>query len=191
MIKKMIIVLLFVGTSLFVQAQQLKVTVLQGQESVNAKGDRYQLQKAPFTLLIESKGIEGFLIGATLDDDVYRSAIGEADLEVAWYQNTGMAESLFNPDQAMSINNDAPSYWYYTNKDDHRFDRNAIGTSSKWIAKRTITKLDVIENEKQITLEDIDRPLYLIFYTQIYDEDYNVVDRTILFRGEIQWNDPS
>ncbi|WP_270087310.1 hypothetical protein [Sphingobacterium sp. SYP-B4668] len=186
-IKEMTIALVLVGSNLLVHGQQLTVSILQGQKKVAAEENRYQLQKSPFTFLITANQLEGFLIGATFDEDVYLSAIQKADLEVTWFENTGMADALFNPEQIMCISNDAPSYWYYSNPGDHRFDKDAKGTASQWIAKRSVAKLDVLESKEQVALQNINRPLYVVFYNPIYDNDYNLVDKTILFHAQIMW----
>ncbi|WP_448606988.1 hypothetical protein [Paenimyroides ceti] len=179
--------IVFLYASLILHAQELKVKVMQNQKEITSEKNVYMLNKAPFSFQIQSIGIEGLLVGATLDEDLYRSALGEGDLEITWFENTGMAESSFNDKQRMFISNDAPSYWYYTSKKDHRFDKTPTGTSENWNAERTISVLELLESDEQIACKNMERPLYVIFYTNVYDEDYNITEIIIHFDAEIKW----
>ncbi|MGJ1430790.1 hypothetical protein ACR79M_04395 [Sphingobacterium spiritivorum] len=187
MVRKIIGIAALIMNMWSAYGQELNVNIIQENKKIVAEGDRYTLRKLPFTFQVEVSGTDAFLIGATTDDDVYRSAIGEADLEVEWFENTGMAEGRFNAEQSLFISNDAPSYWYFTAADDHRFDRNPKGTPDHWTASRTVAKIDLLALDKQVSLKDIETPLYLIFYTTTYDKDYNVVDRKILYKAELVW----
>ena len=187
-LKMMLGIIGFLYTSLALQAQELKVSIVQNQKEIPSEDNVYLLNKAPFSFQIQSEGIEGFLVGATLDEDMYRSALGDGDLEITWFENTGMAESSFNQKQHMFISNDAPSYWYFTSKKDHRFDKNTVtGTSVSWNAERTISMLELLESDEQIACKNMERPLYVIFYSNVYDEDYNIIEIIIHFDAEIKW----
>ncbi|EFK56891.1 hypothetical protein U0038_09560 [Sphingobacterium spiritivorum] len=187
MIRKIIGIVIIILSMYSAYGQQINVNITQENKKVAAEGDRYTLRKLPFTFQVEVSGTDAFLIGATTDDDVYRSAIGEADLEVEWFENSGMAEGRFNAEQSLFISNDAPSYWYFTAADDHRFDRDPKGTPDHWTANRTVAKIDLLALDKQVSLKDIQTPLYLVFYIATHDEDYNVVDKKILYKAELVW----
>lgn len=187
MIKNCIVALFLFSTSMSSKAQELKVRVFQDNKEVVAENDTYTLSKKTFAFQIESKGAEGFLVGATTDEDVYKSALGEADLEVAWFDNTGMAESLFNAEKRMFISNDAPSYWYFSSAKDHRMDPNPKGDATNWVGRRSIQGFDIIEEDRAISVKDLRKPLFLLFYAPTYDADYNLIDKKILFKAVLNW----
>lgn len=166
------ILLLFTATQ-FLRAQNEKLTVkvFQFGKEIKAVNSVYQLKSDEFSLQFNAENTNAFLIGSTFDDDVYRSAKGDADLEVTWFQSTGMAEGIFNNEKQILISNEAPSYWYYETKEDHRFDKNPIGNQKKWSATRSITNLYDLSNDQEIKVKDFKKSLYLIFYNNKNDSD--------------------
>ena len=156
---------------LHAQDQKLSIKVQQFGKEVQAVNNIYELKSDEFTLQFTVEYMGAILVGATFDEDVYRSAKGEADLEVGWFENTGMAEVQFNADKQILISNDAPSYWYFEDKNDHRFDKDPTGNSSKWTAFRTTSKFDDLLNDKIIHIKDFNEYLYLVFYNKGYGQD--------------------
>ncbi|MCW2260309.1 MULTISPECIES: hypothetical protein [Sphingobacterium] len=181
---RLIMTLGLLFTSIMSFCQQLEVSIIQGGEIISSTFDQYKLAKSPFTFQLNSEGMEGFLVGATLDKDVYLAALGIIDHEVSWFENTGMADEQFNPNQTLTLSNDVPSYWYFTSAQDHRFDPNAKGTAKSWTGNRTIDKIDILEADKLMSVTDLTQPIYVIFYQAEYDENYSLVDKEIVFKGE-------
>ncbi len=175
--------------SSFAQHMKLDVTITQNNQTIQAKDAVYTLKPGAFDFNFTGHNIEGFLIGATLDEDVYRSALGEADLEVNWFEESGMAEELFNPHKKLIISNDAPSYWYFTDAQDHRMNKGAKGTVKQWKGQRTISKLQDINRQREINLDKFKGKIYLFMYSPMYDEDYNLTDAVVLFQGELRFVD--
>jgi hypothetical protein len=176
-----------VSTLTFAQDVKFSLVVNQGGKKVHSEDQVYLLERKPFVLQMAARNVEGFLVGATFDRDVYMSAIGEGDLEVSWFVETGMAEGLFNVEQSILISNDAPSYWYYDKKDDHRFDRDTKGIPTDWIAVRTIKQFVDLLNEKTVQVEDYKDSIFLFIYKPEYDDDYTMVSMDILFHGELKF----
>lgn len=172
----------------FAQSAKINVQILQNNQYLSSVNNVYELKSDEFSFVIEGEKSEGFLVGATFDEDVYRSAKGEADLEVAWFEATGMAEELFNKGKKMFVSNNAPSYWYFTDATDHRFDKKSKGNFDKWNAKRTIESFEVIELDKTIHVNKFKESLYIYMYQPIYDEAYNLVDRILIFNGELKFS---
>lgn len=179
----------------YAQIKDLKVKVFQFQKEVKAVNSVYELKPAEFILHFDAENTSDFLIGATFDDDLFRSAKGEADLEVAWYQNTGMAEDKFNSDKQILVSNEAPSFWYYETKNDHRFDKKPSGNKNKWSATRSINTIYDLNIDKEINIKHFRKSLFLIFYNNknnsdnIYEE--NGVDQSlisILSKLELKFN---
>ena len=172
----------------FAQHSNVTIQIVQNNQYIQPLNTVYELESAPFSFVVKGNETEGFLVGATFDEDVYRSAMGEADLEVAWFEATGMAEELFNKKQKMFVSNDAPSYWYYTTVNDHRFDKGAKGDFQEWNAERTVATFDMIDVDKNMKVHKFKDSLFVYMYQPIYDEDYNLIDRILIFNAELKFS---
>ncbi len=170
------------------QAQtQVNVKVRQDYVLVEQKDHAFSLKKKPFQLLFHVKNNDAFLISFTQDADLYRSAIGKADLEVSWFENTGMAEGLFNEEKTILLSDEAPSYWYFTDLQDHRFDKHPQGRPVEWTATRTVTQVYQVESESAIPVKDLQKPLYFVIYQTEVDEELNIIGQEILNHGVLNW----
>lgn len=180
---------IFIGSFIFAQSPSLEVKIIQNGVVVQPKNGVYHLKNSEFSFEFVSNAVEGFLVGATFDDDVYRSALGKADLEVSWFSNTGIADGYFNPDKEIMVYNDAPSYWYFTNKKDHRFDKlSTSGTSKKYVAKRTVANFKDLSVNKTISLKNFKKSLFVFIYNGDHDENYNLINVKKYFNGELKFN---
>ncbi|MFZ4928530.1 hypothetical protein [Chryseobacterium sp. Mn2064] len=148
----------------------------------------YELKKSPFQFEITSTGLEGFLIGATTNKDIYTSASGLYNAEVPWFQNTGMAEELYNKDKEMFLMDQAPSYWYYTDAKDHRFDKTPKGNIKQWTATRTITRFYDIMTDQAVHLKDFNENAYILMYEPTYNDEYDLIGKKNLFQATLKFN---
>ncbi|MCT1525959.1 hypothetical protein [Sphingobacterium hotanense] len=167
--------------------QSVSIKVKQDYKLVASVNHSLTLSKSPFKLMFHVKELESFCIAFTSDEDVYRSAIGEADLEVMWFENTGMAEGLFNEDKTMMLSNEAPSYWFYSSLEEHRFDKHPQGTIKEWTAERSIENFLDVDQDENYSVKQINRPIFYVVYVPQYDEYYNQIDKKIYTYGEIRW----
>ncbi len=171
--KKFSLLLIFLCialTKVNAQAARFQVAIYQdGKLLPKDANNTVRLQKAAFQIQIEHRIDEGVLVGATFDADLFRSAIGEADLEVSWYENTGMAEGLFNTDKAIIQSDEAPSYWFYSSKSEHRFDKQPKVVNGRYIGQRTIANFAFLDPYGLVPIAQIQKDLYLVFYEADYD----------------------
>lgn len=170
-------------------AQSLQVAIKQDGKTIQAVNGIYQLKKAPFVFEITSKDLEGFLIGATTDEQVYQSAVGPFNPEVSWFQNTGLAEEEYNISKELNLMDLAPSYWYYSDSMDHRFDRNPVGKINRWTAKRSVNSFFDVMINQSIDIKDFDGSVYLLMYAPEYDEYYDLIDKQNLFNATLQFTE--
>lgn len=187
--KKISLTVLFSLLSLMTFAQSLKVVIKQDGKLIEPVNDVYDLKKSPFLFEITSTNLEGFLIGATTNKDVYAEALGAFNNEIAWFQNTGMAEELYNKDKELFLMDQAPSYWYYTDAKDHRFDKNPKGNSKQWTATRTVTRFYDIMVDQPVNLKDFDGSVYLLMYQPIYNNEYDLTGKKNLFQATLRFKD--
>lgn len=169
------LLLLFITQiSSWAQEGSIQVQVKQNGAIVPINNGVVHLKSNDFVFEVTSNNIESFLIGATFDKDIYRSALGEADLEVPWFESTAVADEMFNPNKELIVSDEAPSYWFYTNASDHRFDRNPKGNAKHWVGSRTIKVLNDLANYKNIPLTKFKDTVYVFFYSPVYDDEYNL-----------------
>lgn len=187
--KKLSLTLLFSLLSFMTFAQSLKVVIKQDGKVIQPVNDVYELKKSPFLFEITSNNLEGFLVGATTNKDIYAGALGLLNTEVPWFQNTGMAEELYNKDKEMFLMDSAPSYWYYTDAKDHRFDKNPKGSAKQWTATRTITRFYDIMMDQPINLKDFDGRVFLLMYQPEYNDEYDLIGKKNLFQAALKFKD--
>ncbi|MCT4140971.1 hypothetical protein HZP65_09505 [Elizabethkingia anophelis] len=187
--KKISLTILFSLLSLITFAQSLKVVIKQNGKVVQPVNNVYELKKSTFQFEITSTNLEGFLIGATTDESIYTTAVAPYNPEVAWFQNTGMAEELYNKDNEMFLMDQAPSYWYFTDAKDHRFDKTPKGNLKQWTATRTITRFYDIMLDQPISLKDFNGNAYVLMYEPVYNDEYDLIGKKNLFQGELKFKD--
>ena len=182
--------LLFITVQISSWAQEgtVQVEVKQNGAIVPMQDGVVTLKSNEFVFEVTSNNVDGFLIGATFDNDIYRSAIGEADLEVEWFNSTAIADEVFNPNKELIISDEVPTYWYYTNAKDHRFDKNPKGNAEHWVGNRTIKVLNNLSSYETIPLTKFKDSVYVYFYSPIYDVDYNLTEVIILYTAELRFN---
>lgn len=186
---KINLAILFSFLSFMTVAQSLEVVIKQDGKVVEPTNNVYALKKSPFSFTISANAIEGFLVGATTDQEVYEAAVGPFNADVQWFQSTGLAEELFNPYKELYLMDQAPSYWYYTDKKDHRFDKTPKGDVNQWTGVRTINRFYDILVDEPVALQDFEGSAFIVMYQPIYDDDYDLIGKENLFQAELKFND--
>ncbi|PKF76018.1 hypothetical protein [Chryseobacterium sp. PMSZPI] len=187
--KKISLAVLFCLVSCIAFAQSLKVIIKQDGKVIEPINNVYELKKSTFLFEIAATNLEGFLIGTTTNEGIYSSAVALYNPEVAWFQNTGMAEELYNKDKEMFLMDQAPSYWYYTDIKDHRFDKNPKGNLKQWTATRTITRFYDIMVDQPINLKDFNENAYVLMYEPVYNDEYDLIGKKNLFNATLKFKD--
>ena len=166
------------------------VRFLQEGKEAELDGDRVLLKRAAFQIEIEGEVGKGVLVGVTFDDAIYYGALGVSDKEnVGWYDNTGMAEELFNDSKSVMVSDEAPSYWFFKSGGEHRFDRNPEIREGRYLGVRTINNLIFLNPYEFTSIESVAHDLYIVFYQVDYKEAFQ--ERTIrdVSGYQIVWQD--
>lgn len=189
--KKISLSVFFSLVSIITFAQSLKVVIRQDGKIVERKENIYQLKKAPFQFEFEATNLEGFSLGVTTDGGLYEEAVDFSNKELSWFENTGMAEELYNKEKELLVMDHSPSYWYYIDKNDHRFDRDPKGAPNKWIASRTIKQLYDVMAAEAVDFKNIEgnASIFLLMYIPVYNDDYKVISKKNLFDAELMFTD--
>ena len=134
----------------------------QGTKVIEAD-DEVTLKKEPFDIVFEFPEPMGVLVHASFNPETYDEAIGGKLLKkLPGFENTGMAEEVFNKDNEILLNATAPGYWYYDNDEAHRFNE-AKEKSGKITCKRHVVQLNEIDSNRVTNVEDVVAPLNLVF----------------------------
>lgn len=163
---------MFVAFAAAAQEPNVGVVFLQDGKEIKPDGDRIALKREPFEIRIKAVIDEGVLVGVTFDDAIYYSATGRSDAEaVGWFENTGMADALFNPSESVMLSDEAPNYWFYSTVDEHRFDSAPKIVGDYFIGTRTIANIAALDPYRLVSLDQLDDDLFLVFYQVDYDND--------------------
>lgn len=168
-------------------AQSLNVVVKQDGKVIEPLNDVYELKKSTFQFEIAASYLEGFLIGVTTDENHFGEAVDFFEPDEPWFENSGMAEEFFNQNKELYLMDMAPSYWYYTDENDHRFDRTPKGTAEQWTATRTVERLYDITASQQVDLKDVEVSIYIYMFHPVYNDAYDMIEKKSLFFGELKF----
>jgi hypothetical protein len=152
----------------------INLKIIQDRETVEIKDNTVQLRRAPFTLLFTLLQPDGFLIHASIDDKTYAKAEAGYPLsELPGFSNTSISEELFNRESLIYLSEDSPSYWYYTDETDHRF--NSVTASAEgYICRRDINSIIDISTGKNMLLNGRGKndTVYIVIIRADWNRDY-------------------
>lgn len=148
------------------------VQVLQRGEERAVIDHSVRLQKKAFTIVVHFSKPMGILVGAALNDRTWLPAVRrEAIDDLPAFRETGMAEGRFNDQNDILLSDRAPSYWYYENPDDHRF--NTVRVDKNGItAFREIESFYDVSTRASIPVARAEAPLYLVFISYEHGENW-------------------
>lgn len=128
----------------------------------------------------------GILLSASYEKQTFNAAKKGKHLDkLKGFRPTGMAENNFNPDNEILISDEAPSYWFYSDDEDHRFNE-VVKLENGFKCKRTVGKAYDVKTKKSLSLKEINAPLYLVFIS--YKKGENITDRIEVQRRCIKIN---
>ena len=134
----------------------------QGTKVIEAD-DEVTLKKEPFDIVFEFPEPMGVLVHASFNPETYNLALENKPLKkLPGFENTGMAEGLFNTDNEILLNATAPGYWFYDDDEAHRFNE-AKEKSGKITCKRHVIHFNEIDSNRVTNVEDVIAPLNLVF----------------------------
>jgi len=129
------------------------------------------LNKKPFNIVFVFAKPNGVLISTSFNKSTYEKALKNEPLsKLPGYEGTGMAEGLLNADKEVIIDDSSPSYWYYDNDKENRFNK-ISKTRDSLVCTREIKQLYILDEKDNSTLpvEKITKPLYFVFVDYVSD----------------------
>lgn len=170
-------------------SKTFSVTIEQNGHPLEIKEHTVVLDPGSFDIVFDLSEPMGVLVNASTRNESYKAAkTGKALKEIRGFQETGMAETLFNEDRELWIADDAPSYWFYSSDDEHRF--NEVSKSGDhYIVRRTIEQFYDVASGERIDLFQSGAPLYLVFMSS--KKGATVMDQIEVQRAFLllKWNE--
>lgn len=135
----------------------------QEHKQIEARGDDVFLKKEPFDIVLEFPEPMGVLVHASLNPETFDAAVdGKPIKKLPGFANGAMTEAILNPDNEIAISNNAPAFWDFQDDDTHHF--NVIEKiDGNIICKRRVVKLNDIDSNRVIKIQDVTEPLNLVF----------------------------
>src|SRR4051812_37513445 len=106
-------ILLFSGNT-FKETPYFAIGIKQNGQEIPITDNRVIINKDAFSILVKFQEAEAVLVNASFEPTSYDQAHkGLVMGDIKGFSQTAMAESHFNPDKDIMINDAAPSYWHY------------------------------------------------------------------------------
>jgi hypothetical protein len=144
------------------EVEHFDVRFAQNDQWLDITDDAVTLERAPFVIVLLLREPGGVLVNVSANPATFRPAQTGAALEaLRGFSETGMAEWLFNKERELFVVDEAPSYWYFTSADDHRFDA-PCDQGKILVCRRTVERFSSRGGEP-VAIEDAPDELYFVF----------------------------
>lgn len=152
-------------------SNEFTVDIFQNDKKIEVDNYTATIKAKDFDIVFTFNKPTDLLISATFDSTTFHKAINGVKItELDGYEHTGMAEGVNNSELNMFLNNSAPSAWYYDDEEKNRFNiTEKINGQIK--CTRTVKSLFDVNTRQDINLEDVDKPIYMVFISYKYDRD--------------------
>ncbi len=186
-INLLLALLAFISLSSFTQTKKdkFRVEIWQDGKLLANNNGVVQLAKKEFQIKVHLFEQEGVYVSSSYGNSYY--GLKETE-EVPDLQEIGartFAESTFNEDKDLILDNEGVSYWFYKPKQDwHRFDKDISIEGKTVIGTKTIQHLFILENRSNVNIEDVQKPLKLFFVATTKGRKIKELQRLNL---QIQW----
>ncbi len=145
--------------------------VEQNGKAIPVKNDEVTIKKGAFNLVFTSVEPMSILINASFNSTTYDAAKKKIAKDLlAGFQTTAMAEGLQNQEQDIMISNESPSYWFFTNNREHRFNNVVVKNGHKEF-RRTIKSFYLVEEQKSLPATLVKHPLYIVVIYTVPAQD--------------------
>lgn len=153
----------------------INMSIQQNGETAEFSDNTVQLRRAPFAFYFTFPQPDGILIHASMDNSTYLKAeSGKPLAELPGFVNTSISEELFNKDSFLYLSDDAPSYWYYTDETDHRF--NSVTTDEAgYTCRRDIKNIiDITTGRDKLASGKMNGDtIYIVIIKSDWNKDYS------------------
>jgi hypothetical protein len=174
----------------FVKRTPFKVYIEQDGIRLPITNNEVSLNKKQFNIVFVFPKPNGIIISTSFNKTTYEKALKNEPLsKLPGFTESGMAEYLLNPDKEVMIDDTAPSYWYYDNDKEHRFNK-VVKSRDSLVCTREIKQLYILGGKEPVIMpiEQVNKPLYFVFVD--YESDPKTFERKEIQREmiKINWN---
>lgn len=173
-----------------VELKSFQIEIYQNGKPVGISNNEVTLQKAPFDIVITFKDTavsKDILLNTSINPKTFLDALQNVPMDsLAGFQESGMAEVLFNEDRDVLLSYSAPSFWFYDSDELHRFNM-VKKDGENLICTRTIESLYSVETKESIALNKLSYPIYMVFITYEYNKDFSHRIENQRFMLKINW----
>jgi len=146
------------------KSKRYQIEIFQDGAPVEIINNTVQLEKKEFQIKVKLKKQEGVFMSASFNKDYYGLKENEPIKDYKWLNQKTRAESHFNADKSLHIDDDIVSYLSYVKSLGwHRFDKDIIVKGKKVIGTKTINNFIVKDEGLEARIQDIKRPIYFFF----------------------------
>lgn len=181
-----LVVLVFGSLSAKSKTETSRFKIVQNGRIVSLKGNSVLLDKETFQLVFTLKHEEGILVHASFNPYTFNEVSNGVLVDDIETLGMGMAAGLYNPSESLVVEDSAPSYWFYDSEEEHRFDsfQNVVRGIE---CIRTISNLENIEDESLMSIVKVNRPLYLVIVSSVFEVDTETEVKEVLRYLKIDW----
>ena len=162
------------------QDEWFSFAIEQNGRPVEIENNRLTLRKAPFTLVLITRGPVGVLVNCSESDKLYKGFLKNKPLsafldEPDFFMGIGEADG--NPDELFLIDDVSPHYLYYAPNQAHRF--SSVEFDGNFVIGRRIISSYTTYRDgfEPIPIEELAADvLYLSMMYSEWDADYNKIE---------------
>src|ERR1051326_255573 len=137
--------------------------ILQDGNEVLIKKNAVVLAKRPFAIEFTFDNPAGIFVNASFKEIYFKAEKCNKPLaKIPGFKGNNIAEGDFNTAKSITVNDNAPNYWFYEDARSNRFD--AVNTDNGMITcERRSEEFHLSENSQVMKAEHADKNLYLVF----------------------------
>lgn len=147
-----------------------------------------KIKKAPFVIQIEMKKINGVFLNASYNSDFFDKCEKLDCNIIGDVISKTMAESDFNSDKELMIDDSSFSYWFYDSSINwHRFDKDITCKNDVVFATKTISIFNLPVNKIISKIAESPEFLYLVFFSINENKDNHSKTISQKAKYKIKW----
>lgn len=181
-----LVILVFGSVSAKNKPEGFRFKIVQDGKEMLVKDHSVVLKKETFQLVFNLKSEEGMLVHASFNPYTFNEVSNGVLVDDIETLGMGMAAGLYNPSESLVVEDSASSYWFYDSVDEHRFD-SYIELKDGVECVRTISNLENIEDESLLSIQKVNRPLYLVIVSSVFEVDAETEVKEVLSYLKIDW----
>ena len=184
----LVVAIMFLSMDIFSQNKTYEIRIFQNDRLIAPEKDSVKLEKKPFVIEVRLNQLDGVYLYAAFADSVYNLSKDQVIRDFKDLPAMAMAETEFNTDQELIIQNESWSFWFYDEKLDwHRFDKNIKIDGKIVTGRKTIKQFYFPEETKSLPVENVTEPLYCFFTAIEQDKKGNAKKELQRYKLKITW----